>query len=320
MTVCNAMKARIAYDGPLLSSGQMDVKELAPSLIAFADLVDYANTVLGGQDKIKVMLNQDSIKAGSFDITMVLDCDILRQAQVLVGIASSNGLADLMTVLGWGATVGGCSCGVFSLIKKINGRSLTDINVNENKKAEISLADGEKVITDEKVLKVFLDVNCRMSIEKIVMPVKEDGIDSFELRKPLYPEDKEPIEKIEKDDVHAFVAPPSAVIPDEALPPNDPPEYEMTVKISAVNFEKGKKWRLTDGNNTFWASIVDESFLQKVDKGELSFTSGDMLKIKYKVKQSIKSGNLTSDYIVVQVLDLKKRPEQIKLDFKYESN
>ena len=64
-------KARIAYVGPALDNGEMDVRELAPALLAFAGLVESANAAIGGKQNIRVMLNQDSIRKGSFDITFL---------------------------------------------------------------------------------------------------------------------------------------------------------------------------------------------------------------------------------------------------------
>ena len=58
--------------GPAIENGEMDVRDLAPALIAFADLVESVNNVLKGEQKIKVMLNQDSLQRGSFDITFIL--------------------------------------------------------------------------------------------------------------------------------------------------------------------------------------------------------------------------------------------------------
>lgn len=110
------------------------------------------------------------------------------------------------------------------------------------------------------------------------------------------------------------MAPPAASIADEE--PKESSEQELLVKISLISFEKGK-WKLTDGNNTFWAKIEDEGFIKNVESGTLSFTNGDMLRVKYYTKQYIKNGSLTTDYIVTKVLKLEKRPEQIKLDFKY---
>lgn len=66
-------KARIAYVGTALENGEMEIRELVPALLAFSDLIENANRVLGGDRKIKVMLNQDSLKRGSFDITFLLD-------------------------------------------------------------------------------------------------------------------------------------------------------------------------------------------------------------------------------------------------------
>lgn len=309
-------KARIAYNGPALASGEMDVKSLAPALIAFADLVDNVNRVIGGENKIRVLLNENSIHKGSFDITYLLDESLLQQAKLFVGMAENNGLSALMTILGWGTTTGGVIYGIFTLIKKIRGRSLSGIQNKEDEKVEISLADGEKILTTEKTLKVFLDVNCRINIEKVIEPVTQDGIESFELRNPEHKEDRQPLEIITKHETKDFVAPPAAETADEE--PKQTEEQELLVKISLISFEQGK-WKLTDGNNTFWARIDDEDFCKKVENGELSFTSGDMLRVRYYTSQEIKAGNLRTDYIVTKVLELKKRPEQIKLDFKYEN-
>lgn len=55
-------KARIAYTGPALADGVMDIRELAPSLLAFAELIENANEALGKEQKIQVLLNQDSFQ------------------------------------------------------------------------------------------------------------------------------------------------------------------------------------------------------------------------------------------------------------------
>lgn len=311
-------KARIAYVGDALANGEMDVKDLAPALIAFADLVESAHHALGGEENIHVLLNQDSLKKGSFDITMILDMGVLDQVKLFAGMMHESGLSDLMDVLGWGqglVELGGMAGGIFALIKKVKGRHLTQIN-HKGHKAEIELDDGTIIETDSKTLTVFLDAKCRINIEKVVQPVNVKGIDRFEIRNPKEPEIKEAIESIDKREVGYFKAPPQASFKDEQL--TTPKDMELTVKITSVNFQKGHKWQLTDGTSTFWASIQDEKFVKDVDEGQISFTSGDMMKIRYHVEQSIKNGNLTSEYIVTEVLDIIKKPTQIRLDFNYD--
>ena len=90
--MCKMRKARIAYAGPALEDGTMDVRELAPALIAFADLVKYASRAINLDKNIKVMLNQDSLKKGSFDITFLLDTSLLDQAKLFMQGAADTGL------------------------------------------------------------------------------------------------------------------------------------------------------------------------------------------------------------------------------------
>lgn len=311
-------KARIAYVGDALTNGEMDVKDLAPALIAFADLIESAHHALGGEEHIRVLLNQDSLKKGSFDITMILDMDVLDQVKLFAGFIHETGLSDLMEVLGWGkdlVEIGGGVVGIFALIKKVKGRNLSGIE-NKGNKVEIKLDDGEIIETTAKTLKVFLNVECRLNIEKVIQPVKTDGIDRFEIRDPEKPEEKGALETIRKCEIGYFKAPPAASIGDEQL--TQPRDMELTVKITSINFKKGNKWQLTDGTNTFWASIQDEAFIKNVDEGQISFTNGDMLKIRYHIQQSMKNGSLTSEYIVTNVLEIIKTPKQIRLDFHYD--
>ena len=312
-------KARIAYTGAALDGGNMDVRELAPALISFAGLVDSANNAIGGKQKIRVMLNQDSLRRGSFDITFLLDADVLEQAKLFIGWASDTSLDELVDALGW-ETVGKLADvrtlaggGIFWLIKKIRDRKIKTIERDENKKlAEITLNDGEKITATENTLKLYLDVECRVNVEKILEPLKHDGVDGFELRSPDEADNAEPILTVDESERQYFSAPVVAPFGDEQ--PNVLPDQEILAKLVTVNFDKGK-WRLNDGTNTFWVSMCDDDFNKRVEQREINFAAGDMLKIRYHIEQSIKAGNLTSEYIVTKVLDIRRKPRQINLAF-----
>jgi len=307
-------KARIAYDGSAIVDGSMDVRELAPALIAFSEFIESANKVLGGERKVKVMLNQDSIKKGSFDITFLLDVSILEQAKLFMEMSKDTGLDDLMTILGYGSFLGG---GVFSLIKGVKGRHIKDIQQSGDK-ASIILDNNEAIKTDGKTLKVFLDAECRLKIEHIIKPITTTGIDRFEIRDPSGEHNKAPIESVTSEEAYLYKSPGAEEMKDEQL--SKPIQQEMFVKINSVNFTDGK-WRFSDNTNpAFWAKMADEEFMSKVNHGEISFTSGDMIKIRYRLIQSIKKGQLSSEYIVDKVLDFIAAPRNIKLDFDYNPN
>ena len=122
--MCSIKKARIAYAGPALTDGEMAARELAPALIAFAEFVSNAGKAIGCEQNIKVMLNQDSLNKGSFDITFILNMSILEQAKLFVEGSKSTGLDDLMAILGYVANTGGTAVvvkSIFDLISTIIG-------------------------------------------------------------------------------------------------------------------------------------------------------------------------------------------------------
>ncbi len=305
------MKARIAYTGPLLDHGEMDVKELAPALIAFADLVENVNTIIGGEQPIKVLVNQDSIQRGSFDVTLLLMVDsILEQAKLFMGVADESGLSALVEILGFA----GSSCAsIFTLIKWINGRQIKSIEDKSPNIAEITLDDDKRIQTNKKTMKVFLDLKCRVNIERVISPLLIDGIDGFELRDPENKTDKAPLETIKKSEVGIFKSPPAQKMEDVE---SKGATQRLIVQIIAPNFEGGK-WRLSDGNNPFWATIEDEDFLRKINTHSLVFGKGDVLIVNCHMQQFIKNGKLSSEWFIEKVLDIKLQKEQIQLPFEY---
>ena len=307
--MCKMRKARIAYAGPALEDGTMDVRELAPALIAFADLVKYASRAINLDKNIKVMLNQDSLKKGSFDITFLLDTSLLEQAKLFMQGAEDTGPKDLMDVLGWGGTAFGLAGGIFGIIKFMKGRSIKAIKHDGNTAAQITLNDGTDLKLTENALKVLMDYECRKSIEKVVEPISKDGIDKFELRNPES-DDKEAIESVCKDDAKSFKSPRA----ENAL--TNTYSGKMIFDIVSIVFEEEKKWKFSDGETTFGARIDDDDFWSKVEDGTYKFSKGDRLEVLCTVTQSTPlNGRSSVDRIITKVLQKIDRPVQIKLDF-----
>lgn len=313
--MCNTRKARIAYTGESLDDGSMPVRELAPALLSFAELVERSYKVIGGEQKIKVLLNQDSLKRGSFDITFILNLDVLEQIRLFVSSAKESGLDDLLTVLGWIDSTAGVatlvSGGVFGLIKCIRGRGIKKVTDNGNKTADLLLSDDTKLTVHIDTLKVFFDAECRKSIERIIRPVMEENADGFQLRNPGDITDKHPIVNISQREAILYKTPPPSE-PDESIN-NVTEKQKMIAHIISVNFNNGK-WRLSDGTNAFWATIVDDEFLQKVENGDIAFAKGDNLQIEYYLEQTVKSGKLSTTYIITKVLTTLRNPKQTKLN------
>jgi hypothetical protein len=77
----------------------------------------------------------------------------------------------------------------------------------------------------------------------------------------------------------------------------------MNLAIASVAFTEGNKWRLSDGSSTFHATIADEGFLARVDRGEERFGKGDILRVELHMTQSRGDVGLTTTYVVEHVID-----------------
>ena len=85
---------RLAYQGKALDENTMDVKDLAPALIAFGELFTRANLLLNGKD-ISVSLKVKATKPGSFELYLLLSQAFFTTTQFLSGdmVTSASNLS-----------------------------------------------------------------------------------------------------------------------------------------------------------------------------------------------------------------------------------
>src|SRR5690349_13753166 len=82
----------IAYDGSALRDGAMDVRDLAPALLAVGQLFDAANAVLN-RDQATVRISVKATGSGSFEISS----DVLQNlvSQVTTFLAGDHVVAAI---------------------------------------------------------------------------------------------------------------------------------------------------------------------------------------------------------------------------------
>ena len=306
--MAEAQKVRIAYVGEALNNGAMEVNDLAPALLAFGNLIQRTNIVIGNERAVRVLLKADDIRRGSFDITLLLDYNLLEEAKLFMGLAEDTGLKDLMDVLGMGITA---KESIFWLIKLIGFKKIRKAEKQADH-VKIILEDNRVITVTQNVYNVFMDFEARTLIEKVVTPVKKEGIQGFEIRNPDDYSDSKPTVSVDKESVACFAAPAleTKVEPDIVY------EQDMMLRIVSIVFDEKQKWRFSDGEAVFWAKIEDERFWKEINDGVLAFRKGDKLKVRCRVVQRIgENESLVSERTIINVIKVIPKPTQIKLDF-----
>ena len=89
------------------------------------------------------------------------------------------------------------------------------------------------------------------------------------------------------------------------------PEQEMWVKFIAAR-QNESRWKVTDGSSTFEVHI-EKDVLDRLKQENLKITRGNIFRIRYYIRQSIKDYALSSRYVVTEILEVKKKMTQIEM-------
>ncbi len=109
----------IVYDGDALRGGVMDVRDLAPALMALGQMFEAANKNLNG-DTAQIKLQVRATEAGCFEIVFELVQNWSSQVVHFFAGPEASGATNLLTwVLSGSSGVGG----LIWLVKKLKGRN-----------------------------------------------------------------------------------------------------------------------------------------------------------------------------------------------------
>jgi len=140
------------------------------------------------------------------------------------------------------------------------------------------------------LLRLYQDAAVRRSIAELVRPIKEQGIDRFQIR-----DGDHLLQEVTKSDVELFDVPGTQeLLLDEVR--------RQAFSITSLSFKEDNKWRLNDGQNTFSVSMKDVAFQRRVDNNQIAFAKGDVLlcdlrTIQWQVEEGVKT-----EYEVVKVV------------------
>mgnify|MGYP001030298992 CR=1 FL=1 len=297
----------IIYDGPALQDNEMDVRDLAPSLLAFADLLEETNRILYG-DKTQVQINiKGSFKTGSFKVDLSVIQKSVKDMIDLFNTKNANAITNILQILGI-SLQDAKKIGLIQLIKWLKNRKIKKITKIGKGKTILEVDDEQREV-EEKVLDLFRNLRIRNNIEVFVTkPLDKEGINTLKMK---YQRNVETIKKGEKD----YFRKPE--VEDEPL---EDQIIETNLQPVTVCFAEGNKWRFTDGGSTFFVLVLDNNFIEKVKSNKISFSAGDIFKVKLRRKQFVTDEGIKTEYEILKVISHRPAAKQIKLPFEGEEN
>jgi type III secretion system FlhB-like substrate exporter len=291
----------IIYNGSAVEDGVIDVKNLASNLLSFANLVQRVSYLIS-DDKNIIDIKIKAMSKGSFDIALIME-SISSWEQITNFFASKdyNAVKEILEIL-FGGTILGCG-GIFQLYKFLKNKKPKNIKDNNNGTVTITNAEYQELIVSKEELKVFKDVEVRNATKEVIKDtLNKEGLESISFKT----ENK--IEIITKEEAKYFDIP---IQEDEEIIEH---ENIAIYSIISLTFKEDNKWTLNDGNTQIKATIIDESFLQKIENGEVAFTKYDKLKCRVLLKQNITDKLPKNDYTILEVLEHIKAFKQNSLN------
>jgi hypothetical protein len=289
----------IAYGGSAIKDGTMDVRDLAPALMAVGQLFDAANRALNGSDAPPISVNVQATKQGSFEIDLTVIQTLLESAKTFLSgdwVTAAMHLKELV----FGGVMS--TFGLIALIKKLRGRKPDRIEKVSPDTVRLTI-DGQSFDIPLNMLRLYQDVAVRLAYENLVaIPLQKEGIDHFKVL-----EARQEIASVDKSETSYFIAPeaPSTVIVEDIR--------RSAFSIVSLAFKEDNKWRLHDGNNQISATIEDADFMRRVDSNMVRFAKGDVLVCEVKIRQVQTGQGLKTDYTVARVLEHRPAPRQIDM-------
>jgi hypothetical protein len=297
---------QLAYDGDALRTGSMDVRDLAPALLAMGSLCERANFILNGDRATVSVKVLSDFKTGSFGLQLDVAQTLSDTASFLFThkdqITTAKDILEIIGLVASGMAIPTVS--LFKLIKWLKGRKAEKTTILESGATRIYVDNSTHIDVRQEVVRLYNDEEIRRASRAVIKPLERNGIDTLEVR-----EHSQAIDIITREDVASFEGE-SDISTDVPLIEN---ERDAALVVIKPSFDEDLKWMFSDGESRFNAAMVDKIFLDKLSNRQISFAKGDVLVVRLHSKSFQTTTGIRTEHKVTKVTDIRPSPRQMTL-------
>lgn len=303
----------IRYDGPGLAGHDMDVQDLAPALLALAEIAQIANRKFNGdRASLKVLVNAD-VEQQCFMLDLSMIQSLIDQAQTFLGKDNVTTARQIAEIIGLVGTPAGT---LFGLYKYLFGREMPANKISFTK-SEATGVTIVNVFGDRNTVEVSNEVAALASDPEVLKRVKTvlRPLQKTEYRDFTVLEKKNPVFQIARDEANGIIAAdPPALIPRDEASEAEPMYATGPAWVDTSHFRGVAKWKLIWAGQTVDAKMPEE-FLRQFQGNEIIVVPNAKLTVIMKVVTTVDdNGQPTgpTEFVVEEVLHIDLPPKAAK--------
>ena len=311
MTMSRHVTTTIRYDGPALADHFMDVQDLAPALLALADIIQIANRKFNGDAAdIRVLVNAD-VEQRCFQIDLSLVQSVLDQAKGFFAddrVATAKEIAEWIGIIS-GAT-GTVGFGLFKLIswlaKRPKSEGTTFTVTTEGGVTTLIDGDDNQITVNHHVYLLASDPAVIEKAKRVVQPLQKPGYDTLQ-----FVEGENVVDTIDKAEAALAADLPPAIL-DQSH--EDFSSIRGHLRIKSPQYEGNAKWSVLWGGRAIDVTMP-AGFVRAFQHNELDAPPNTLLDVQMEQRVALdEAGKAVGApaYTVVEVHDLTLPPKPVK--------
>lgn len=314
----------IRYDGPALVGHDMDVQDLAPALLALAEIAQIANRKFNGERaSLRVLVNAD-VEQQCFMLDLSLVQSIADQAAALFTKENIKTAREIAADIGLVMGVVGVPATLFGVYKWLFGRETPPDQISFTKTEATGTTvinvygDGNSIEVSNDVAALASDPEVAKRVQTVLRPLGKPEYRDFTVLNR-----NEPVIHIDRDEARGILAaaPPILIPPDEQSQA-EPIYATGPAWVDTSHFRGVAKWKLVWAGQTVDAKMPEE-FLKQFQENDVVVVPNAKLTVRMKVLTPVDENGQPSggsEFVVEEVLNIDLPPKAAKQGGLFDDN